>query len=276
MRKVLVAATAAFVAAGGTLGASPRTAKHAPAGPAVSAQRTTETKNASPASFAAMRIQLLLRQAALLRAQNDAVTAVPTAEPRATRARVLRGDDAASSSRLEATPAPQTTDPTEAAGASTTATLVPGPVTDAVAHICGNVTICGVWWPGAVGDRGGYQSCMLHSTAAAAADLDFGTSPGEYCSSLYGGDCDDAGPGSELAELCSLVPGVAAQWSPDYAFSRIVTSGDCARYNTVALPEKNVLGLRLDAAAALATKAPAGAPPHLTICTAKLYLRVTQ
>ena len=276
MRRAMLAVTAAVVLAGGTLGVTaPRTAgKHAPARAAVPSARNAGVQDAGPALGTAGRIQSLLRQAAALRAQNVSVTAAPTAAPRATRSRALHAEDAAAA-RADAPPGTQNDASGSADGSGATTTLVPGPVTDAVARLCGKVTICGVWWPGAVGDRGAYQSCMLHSTAAAAADLDFGSSPAEYCSSLYGGDCDDAVAGSDLGELCSLVPGVAAQWSPDYAFSRIVTSGDCAHYKTVQLPEKNVLGLRFDASSPEGKPA-AGAAPQLRICTATLYLRLTQ
>lgn len=222
------------------------------------------------------RIAGLKRQAAVLRAQNAAVTAAPTTEPRATRSRSTHGDDGATAPRSDAIPDSPNQSSDASQDGTTATTMVPGPVTDAVAHLCGNVTICGVWWPGALGDRIAYQSCMLHATAAGSADLDFGTSSAEYCASLYGGDCDDAASAPELQELCSLVPGVAAQWSPDYAFSRIVTAGDCAHYKTVALPEKNVLGLRLDAVGEGRNRPANGAAPQLTICTAKLYLRVTQ
>lgn len=271
-------AAAAIVLSGATLGASaPRTApKHATPAAAAASTRNAAPRDAAPQLQPPARVQVLLRQAAVLRAQNAAVSTAPNEPPRMPRARAVHGDDAGGSPRIDPTPPAQSADSGTTDQSATAPTVVPGPVTDAVAHICGNVTVCGVWWPGALGDREAYQSCMLHSTAAAAGDLDFGTSSAEYCSSLYGGDCDDAVPGSDLHELCSLVPGVAAQWTPDYAFSRIVTAGDCAHYKTVALPEKNVLGLRLDARPTDLGRPANGAAPQLTICTAKLYLRVTQ
>lgn len=256
-------------------------------GPATSAlaRPRPETKHAAPADSSSARgrqttrpglasIQLsrservrsLLQQAGLTAAPS-ARTAPPTPAPRPKRER-QSGQDEAAAGTDHSDAAPTSPDATQ----SGVDVFVPGPVTDAVARVCGDVTVCGVWWPTALGDRDAYKTCMLHRSAAADG-LEFGTSPEEYCSALYNGDCDAPGQ-PDLAELCSLVPGVAAQWTPDYTFSRITTSGDCRLYKTVAIEEKRVLGLRLEPPLQPAPPGRAGGDQQLSICTGRLYLRI--
>lgn len=258
--------------ASGATGARPRhEPQHEPA--AASAQRHPGSANPElePVRQArAVRIRAILSEAGLgvpnaARHTPSPPTPPPAKKPERANA---AGEPDSQTNRGDATPAPADD------AAASTDLFVPGPVTDAVARVCGNVTVCGVWWPTALGDRDAYRSCVLHRSTDA---LDFGTSPQEMCSALYSGDCDAAEGQSDLAELCSLVPGTAARWTADYAFSRMVTSGDCKRYQTVAIEEKRVLGLRLTPPSE-GELPPAGGPgdSHLRICTGTLYLRVTR
>lgn len=165
--------------------------------------------------------------------------------------------------------------PSEVVDAQAAGVLAVGPVSDAVAHICGrNVTVCGVWWPTAVTDSAQYQNCVRQTSSN---DLDFGASPAEYCSALYTGDCEGAAPGSDIYDLCSLVPGVAAQWTSQYGFSKFVTHGDCGYYKSVDVREHNVFGFQLQQPDT--PDQPAASPAHkpaLKICTGRLYLKILQ
>lgn len=215
-----------------------------------------------------MHVQTLLQQAAQLPAAAETAA-------RMRRARVESDRGLSDAGPPAADPSTGNTD-TSSQAQQRADLVVPGPVTGAVARICGaDVTVCGVWWSTALGDHAAYQSCMLHMTAA-SGDLEFGTTPDEYCSSLYSGDCDAATPQSNLGELCSLVPGTAAQWDSKYVYFNLTTAGDCAYYKAVSIAEKNVTGLKFtQPVPEPAPEANAGGAQgiHFHICTGRLYLK---
>ena len=147
------------------------------------------------------------------------------------------------------------------------------PINEAVSHICGAAaTVCGVWWPTALGNQQQYESCM--SQHVTQSDLEFGESANEYCSALWAGDCESVSPQSSLGELCSLVNGNGVQWETRYDFGDFVTWGDCDNYTTVDQPANNVIGIKLKDVPHLTKPAPQASPTpaDLKVCAGRLYL----
>jgi len=151
--------------------------------------------------------------------------------------------------------------------------IAANPVSDAVRRVCGDgATVCGVWWPTALGNQHEYDSCMQQH-AGAQSDLEFGQSPNELCSALWAGDCEVLREQhGRAADLCALVTGNGVQWTSRYDFGDFVTWGDCGFYSTIDRREENIVGIQLKDAP-LFTRLPEDAKSvPLKVCAGRLYL----